>query len=94
MSWKTFAAAAGTLAMLMGSAHALTITNDDDVDYEFDLVIGQGDADMQMIELPAGSSLSDFCELGCTIKLPNGVEQSFEGDEIVTIKDGTFLIAE
>lgn len=94
MNWKTLAATVGTMAMLMGSANALTVTNEDEVDYTFDVILGEGSAETETIELPAGLSVSDFCEQGCTIKLPNGSEQSFEGDESVSIKDGVFMIAE
>jgi hypothetical protein len=94
MNWKTLAATVGTMAMLIGSANALTVTNEDEVDYTFDVILGEGGADTETIELPVGQNVSDICEQGCTIKLPNGSEQSFEGDENVTIKDGVFMIAE
>lgn len=94
MNWKTLAATVGTMAMLIGSANALTITNEDEVDYTFDVILGEGAADMETIELAVGQSVSDICEQGCTLKLPNGSEQSFDGDENVTIKDGVFMIVE
>lgn len=94
MNWKVLAATFGTMAMLAGSANALTITNEDEAEYSLEVILGEGGADLQTLQLSGGQSLSDICEQGCTIKLPNGAEQEFDGDENVTIKDGGFIIAE
>lgn len=94
MNWKVIAATFGALAMMAGSAHALTLTNNDEVEYGLEVVIGEGDGGVQSYQLPAGQSLSDICDNGCTIKLGNGTEQAFEGNESVTIEDGGFMVAE
>ncbi|NNE24405.1 MAG: hypothetical protein HKN11_17525 [Rhizobiales bacterium] len=94
MNWKVLAATFGTLAMMAGTANALTLTNNDEVEYGLEVILGEGGADLQTLQLPGGQSLTDICDQGCTIKLPNGAEQEFEGDENVTIQDGEFMIAE
>ena len=88
-------ATAGVLAMLaIAPANALTLINNDDATYEVTAMIGEGDATMDTFELASGANRADFCEEGCLIRLNNGAEQSFQGDEIVTIKDGGFVMAE
>lgn len=92
---KLVLTAAGVLAMLATvPANALTLMNEDETAYEVSLIIGQGDAVTETFELEGGSARENFCEEGCIVRLSNGVEQSFEGNEIVTIKEGEFVVAE
>ena len=94
MNWKLLAATLGTLAMMAGTANALTITNEDEVEYSLEVILGEGDADLQNYKLPGGGSLEDICAQGCTMKLNNGAEQVFQGDEDVTVEGGEFMISE
>ncbi len=94
MTWKFASATFGVVAMLAVPANALTLTNTDETIYSIELVIGQGDANVQQMALHAGQTVDDICYSGCTIRLSNGAEQSFEGDEIVTIRDGAFALVE
>jgi hypothetical protein len=94
MNFKAFAAALVTMSFLATPANALSITNEDEVAYSFDVIIGEDDAEIDAIELAAGESVSDVCPQGCKVKLPNGAEFSFEGNENVSIKNGVFMIVE
>lgn len=94
MNTRLSTAALAVLAMFAAPANALTLTNSDDQTYEVTVVHGEGDASATLIELQGGANVADICEDGCTIQLDNGVEMSFNGDEIVSIQDGEFVLAE
>ena len=94
MNIKFAVATVGVLAMISAPAHSLTLTNDDEIPYEVGVIVGEGDAATMRFDLEAGGSRYDFCEDGCTIRLDNGAEQSFDGGEIVTIQDGGFVLSE
>ena len=94
MNLKSTLAALAALAIVAGPAQALTMTNNDAVDYEVIVIEGQGDGVTSQFDLEAGGSQFEFCENGCTIQLSNGTEATFNGDESVLIEDGQFVIAE
>lgn len=94
MRLKLLTATFGTVALLTGAANALTLTNEDEAEYGVEVMLSQGDTEKQNYQLQGGGELADICNDGCTIKLENGAEQEFEGDEDVTIKDGKFSISE
>ena len=94
MGIKPLLLSAAALSILAGPATALELTNNDDATYQVEIVIGEGDSTTESYELETDQFLSDVCAEGCTIKLSNGAEQAFAGDEIVSIKDGKFVITE
>ncbi len=86
---------AALLALAVGSpAHALTLTNQDDKAYEVTVTVGEGDAAIETFKLESGAGKFDICSDGCTIRLDNGTMQSFDGDESVTIQDGSLVMTE
>ncbi len=92
MNYKRHGVALTLIMMLSSPTFALDLRNEDDVTYTVGIVEGQGDASADAIELQAGEELISICESGCTIRLNNGVEDNFTGDETVTIKDGDFVV--
>ncbi len=88
-------AVAGAFALLaITPALAISLTNEDETGYEVTIVEGEGDANSTTIQLDPGTNVSEICENGCTVKLDNGAEFTFEGDETATIKDGEFDLTE
>lgn len=94
MNLKPILGALAISALFATPAAALTIVNDDEVTYTLDVNLGEGDSNKQQYELPFDHLLEDICDAGCTIQLNNGAQMEFTGHEYVTIKDGTFVIAE
>lgn len=92
MNWKALVLSIGATAMVAGSADAITITNEDDVEHTLEVIVGEGIIVSETHQLEAGGTLADFCNTGCTIKLKNGAEQKFDGEESVTIKGGEFIL--
>ncbi|MDH3969284.1 MAG: hypothetical protein OEU56_19890 [Rhodospirillales bacterium] len=86
--------AAALVLSLAGQAHALTLTNRDTVEQRVQINEGGDEAVTRDVVLGADQTLDGLCEDGCTIALENGVQESFEGDEAVSIENGRFMIAE
>jgi hypothetical protein len=87
----TFAAMALFLA---GSAYALTLTNQGEAEQHLVITQGGDESSSQEVFIAANQTLQDLCQDRCTIALENGLQESFEGNENVFIKDGGFTIAE
>lgn len=95
MNWKIVVLAAlGTVALVASPADAITLTNEDDATYDVEVLVGEGAAAMDAFKLENGEVRGDFCPDGCVLKLDNGTEQYFDGNEDVTIKDGEFAFPE
>lgn len=95
MNWKLMIATLGATAFLAGPASALTLINADETIYSVEVTLGEGDAgDIQEYGLDVGKKLDIACDDGCIVKLSNGAQQQFSGDETVTVKDGALVIAE
>ena len=75
-------------------AQALSLLNDDNDTYTVEISSGQGDASKESYNLPFDHIIEDVCIGGCIIRLSNGSQMEFMGDELVTIKDGAFVIDE
>ena len=94
MDTKCLLSALAIVAVSATAGNALTISNQDDVDYILEMVEGVGDAGVETIALEASQVIDDICNTGCTITLNNGESHSFLGDEWVTIEDGQFVLPE
>ncbi len=94
MKLKLAALAIGLGFLAQVPAHALTLTNDDATTYTVEVLQGEGSASSEKYELEFDFMLEEICEGGCTIRLSSGASREFVGDEIVTIKDGAFVVAE
>ena len=89
------ALAGAVLALIFANqAQAITLTNHDGADQTLQITEGGDEAVTHDVVIAADEILEGLCEDGCTIALENGEQQSFEGYEDVTIKDGQFVIAE
>lgn len=93
MNVKPLLAALVGVAMSASAGNALTINNQDDVSYVLEIVEGEGDVSVEMIDLEANQVVEDICNSGCTITLSNGESQSFLGDESVTVVEGKFVLS-
>ena len=93
MKLKLAAITFSTVFLLVGPAFALTLSNGDEVTYGVTVITGQGDGTVETFDLESGFSMENLCEeTGCTIRLSNGVEKEFKGDEDVEIIDGQFAL--
>ena len=91
---KIFLAAACTILLLASSAQALTLTNRDPEERRLQITEGGDEAVTHDVIVEADQTREDLCLEGCTIVLDSGEHASFEGDEVVEIEDGRFVIAE
>lgn len=88
---------AGTLALFLAGqaqAQALVLTNRDTVEQRMQITEGGDEAVTHDVVIAANQTLDGLCKEGCTIALENGVQESFEGDEVIYIENGRFVIAE
>ena len=86
--------AAASALFLTGQAHALTLTNRDAAEQRLQIVDIDEMPVTQDVVINANQTLDALCEEGCTIALENGEQGTFDGDEVVYIEDGRFVIAE
>ncbi len=93
MKLKSLLFAAVAFGLMTAPAAAMTLINDDRQPYIVTVKIGEGDQTVEEFELEYDYAADEFCEEGCTIRLSNGTEMSFAGHELVTIRDGQFVIA-
>lgn len=79
---------------LTGQAYALTLNNCTQVELNLQIIEGDDDWEARDVVLSADRTHDVFCEEGCTIILENGVEESFDGDEVIHIENGQFVIVQ
>jgi len=92
---RIFASVAFAAACLVVAvAHAATLSNEDQTYANVELVLGEGDAYADVIELQPSETVGDVCLDGCILRLENGNELPVTGDEIVIIRDGAFIIVQ
>ena len=77
--------------MLLSSttaAHAVSITNRDELDHKVTIIEGDKTADHV---LKPAQALTDICNKGCTIRLDDAADDEYEleGDDVVSIEDGS-----
>ncbi len=85
------AATAAVVLIVSSPAHALTLTNRDAAARQ--LTITDEDGSSNFVVEP-DQTLNDLCTAGCTIVLEDGSEETFEGDEVLEIVDGSFAAVE
>ncbi len=94
MIMKSVLPALGVFVFLAGPSHALTLINEDDATHSIEVILGEGDGGQKQHQLSSGEALSDICPQGCIIRLGDGIENKFSGDEEVIIEDGNLIILE
>lgn len=94
MKWIPLLAALGTLTVFAPQAGAVTLTNQDGQSYLMEIVLGEGSATVEELNIESGESITDLCSDGCAIRLDNGEELEFSGPEIAEIIDGKFVLIE
>jgi len=87
-------AAAALPLFLASQAYALTLINRTPVEQNVQISEGDSEAMTRDVVLSADQTLDGFCEEGCTIVLENGVEEDFDGDEVIYIENGQFIIVQ
>jgi hypothetical protein len=80
--------------VLSGQAYALTLNNCAQVELNLQIIEGDDDWEARDVIFSADRTHDVFCEEGCTIILENGVEESFDGDEVIYIESGQFIIVQ
>ncbi len=91
---KIFLSAAFAILLMASSAQAFTLTNRDPEEQRLQITEGGDEAVTHEVIVAADQTREDLCLEGCTIVLDSGEQASFEGDEVVEIEDGHFVIAE
>ena len=81
--------AVGVILLLSSStaAHAVSITNRDELDHKLTVIEGNAKADHV---LKPSQTLNGICAKGCTIRLNDidDAEYELEGNDVVSIEDG------
>lgn len=85
-------AALGMLAMAIPQAGAVTLTNQDDQTYLMELIVGEGSPTVDELTIEALETITDLCLDGCVVRLDNGEEMEFSGDETAEIRDGRLVL--
>lgn len=88
---RSFYAITTCFAALLATsqANAMQLTNRDTADYK--LVLTERDTTQEMIVKPS-EILDSICLKGCTIKMPDGEEYEFDGNEVVSIEEGLMFL--
>ena len=76
------------LAFWSVSAFGITLTNRDTSDQA--LIITEGDRQSERT-IKAGEKL-ELCEKSCVIRLPDGEDYEFDGNEIVSLEEGLLFL--
>ena len=79
---------------LSGQAYALTLINRTAVEQNVQISDGDSESVTRDVTLSADQTLDGICDEGCTIILENGVEEDFDGDEVIYIENGEFVIVQ
>ncbi len=72
-------------------AEALKLTNHDAAAQK--MIISENNGSREQTLAPA-ETLDGFCNSGCTIKMQDGEEYEFDGNEIVSIEEGLMFLDE
>ena len=75
----------------MSPAEALKLTNRDATEQK--LTIQENNGAREQVLKPA-ETIEGFCNSGCTIKLQDGEEYEFDGNEVVSIEEGLIFLDE
>ena len=94
MSKHALIALAAMAALLAAPVQAATLTNRS-ADEVVVQINEEGDETVsEQVTLAPDETVSNVCDNGCVMVLENGQQQSFEGNEIIYLADGGFVIAE
>jgi hypothetical protein len=72
-------------------AQALKLTNRDATEQKMTIQENNGARDQA---LKPAETIEGFCNAGCTIKMQDGEEYEFDGNEIVSIEEGLIFLDE
>ena len=93
---KTLAAAcvaAMAITFAAPDAQAVTLTNRDSQKLRV-IVSDWSGLTIEVLVLEPDLTIMDVCENGCTIAVEGGAKESFDGDEVVDIQEGEFVVVE
>lgn len=93
MNRIAFLAVASALLLTAGQSQALTVTNRDTAEQSLQITETGAPASRMLVVAP-GQTVEDLCPAGCDIALANGTSASFDGNEVVDIRNGGFVVAE
>jgi hypothetical protein len=72
-------------------AQALKLTNRDTTEQK--MTIQENNGSREQVLKPA-ETIEGFCNAGCTIKMQDGEEYEFDGNELVSIEEGLIFLDE
>jgi hypothetical protein len=72
-------------------AQALQLTNRDTADHKIALTEPAGTQDVQ---IKPSQVIDGICKAGCTMKMADGEEYEFDGNEVVSIEEGLMFLDE
>ncbi len=76
------------LALMPASTRGITLTNRDTSDQK--LIIIEGDKTSERT-IKAGEKL-ELCQKSCVIRLPDGEDYEFDGQEVVSLEEGLLFL--
>lgn len=85
-----FFACFATLAAV-SQAQALQLTNRDTADHKVALTEPAG---TQELQIKPSQVIDGICKSGCTMKMTDGEEYEFDGNEVVSIEEGLMFLDE
>lgn len=72
-------------------AEALQLTNRDTADHKIALTEPAG---TQEVQIKPSQVIDGICKAGCTMKMADGEEYEFDGNEVVSIEEGLMFLDE
>lgn len=87
-------AAVGVTMIVASQAAAVTLTNRDENPYRLEVIYSEDSASVDKFKIGANESIDEICLEGCVIRLSNGEETDFLGNEKGEIRGGRFILIE
>ena len=94
MKLQTLFFLACAAALAPSQAAALNLENKDSTPYRVEVFSVEGVPVLDAYVVKPGGRLTNVCNKGCVLQLPNGKSRTFEGHERVSISGGNLVIEE
>lgn len=86
-----FLTAVAAALTVISQANALQLTNRDTAEHKISLTEPAGTQDVQ---IKPSQVIDGICKAGCTMKMTDGEEYEFDGNEVVSIEEGLMFLDE
>jgi hypothetical protein len=86
-----FLTAVSAAFAVVSQANALQLTNRDTAEHKIALTEPAG---TQEVQIKPSQVIDGLCKTGCTMKMTDGEEYEFDGNEVVSIEEGLMFLDE